>query len=314
MKKRNPFSYLAWLGLILLGLSVGASFYLFYVAQVRSEKAFLNNKPTAVTDPLYPYEQAFNGLAKEERAMQHQGLDQVAWYVPASEPTDKTVIVVHGFGQSKDMMKSYGYLFHRLGYNVLMPDNVAHGQSEGRIIGYGWSDRHNIIKWAQLLVEENPASQLVLYGLSMGGATVMMASGEDSLPSQVYALIEDAGYTSVWDELAFQAKSMYNLPAFPLLHQVSALSKIRAGFSYKEASSVEQLKKNDLPTLFIHGDKDTFVPTEMVYANYEATAGPKELYLVDGAVHADTFRRDMAGYERTVREFLKKVEKALDTP
>lgn len=183
------FKLLGLTSLLALVLSVGASFYFFRVAQVRGEKSFVASSDTPADSPLYPYQQAFEALPKEEREMTHQGLKQVAWYVPAAEATDKTVIVVHGFGQDKRRMRPYAYLFHKLGYNVLLPDNMAHGESEGQLIGYGWNDRLNLIRWAELLVEENPQSQLVLYGLSMGGATVMMASGEESLPEQVYALI-----------------------------------------------------------------------------------------------------------------------------
>lgn len=309
MTKRKLMKYLTRFFHILFALSVGASFYFFHVAQVRAEKSFINNKPTANSDPLYDYEQSFAQLDKETLEMTHGGLKQVAWYVHAAEQTDKTVIVVHGFGNRKERMQAYGWLFHKLGYNVLMPDNVAAGQSEGQIIGYGWTDRLNIIEWSKILVENHGANQITLYGLSMGGATVMMASGEESLPKQVVSIIEDAGYTSVWDELKYKAKEMYGLPAFPILYEVSALSKIRAGFSYGEASSVKQLEKNTLPVLFIHGDKDVFVPFDMVYENYEATQGPKELYVVKGAGHAKTFKADKDKYEEVIATFLKKYEK-----
>lgn len=305
MKKGLWLKLLGLTSLLFVVASVAASVYFFQVAQVRGEKSFVASSSVSPDNPLYPYQEAFEALPKEERQMSHQGLKQVAWYVPAAQKTDKTVIVVHGFGQDKRRMRPYGYLFHELGYNVLMPDNIAHGASEGQLIGYGWNDRLNLIKWAELLVEENPDTELVLYGLSMGGATVMMASGEESLPEQVVALITDAGYTSVWEELVFQAKDMYNLPAFPLLYQVSALSKLRAGFTYGEASSVKQLAKNTLPTLFIHGDSDTFVPTSMVYENYGATAGEKSLYLVPGADHSETFQTDVAAYEQVIQNFLE---------
>ncbi|MCU9533129.1 alpha/beta hydrolase [Streptococcus sp. CSL10205-OR2] len=294
---------------ILSMISLAATFYFFNEAQVRAEKTFINNKPTPETDPLYAYEKEFAALEKTTLEMTNGGLKQVAWYVEAPKKTDKTVIIVHGFSSSKERMMAYGWLFHKLGYNVLMPDNIAAGDSEGRIIGYGWNDRLNIIKWSEMLIDIKPNSQIILFGLSMGGATVMMASGEEELPKQVIAIIEDAGYTSVWDELVYQAKDMYNLPAFPLLYQVSAMSKIRAGFTYGEASSIKQLEKNTRPILFIHGSEDKFVPTEMVYENYEATTAPKELYIVEGADHAKTFSTDVKAYEEKIASFLKKYDK-----
>ena len=102
---------------------------------------------------------------------------------------------------------------------------------------------------------------------------------------------------------------MYNLPAFPILYEVSAISKIRAGFSYGQASSVNQLKNNTRPVLFIHGSDDTFVPTSMVYKNYQATQGEKELYIVKGAGHAKSFETDPQAYIEKISTFLKKYEK-----
>ncbi len=294
---------------LLFVASVGASFYFFHVAQIREEKSFINNNGRSKDNPLYAYEQSFDQLSKETLWMTNQGLKQDAWYVPAETATNKTVIVVHGFTNDKEDMKPYAWMFHELGYNVLMPDNMSHGDSEGQIIGYGWNDRLNVIKWAELLVEQNSDSEITLFGVSMGAATVMMASGEESLPDQVVNIIEDCGYTSVWDELKYQAKEMYNLPAFPILYEVSAISKIRAGFSYGQASSVNQLKKNTRPILFIHGSKDTFVPTSMVYKNYQATQGEKELYIAKGAGHAKSFETDPQTYIEKISTFLKKYEK-----
>lgn len=294
---------------LLFVVSVGASFYFFHVAQIREEKSFINNNGRSKDNPLYAYEQSFNQLTKETLWMTNQGLKQDAWYVPAETATNKTVIVVHGFTNDKEDMKPYAWMFHELGYNVLMPDNMSHGDSEGQIIGYGWNDRLNVIKWAELLVEQNSDSEITLFGVSMGAATVMMASGEESLPDQVVNIIEDCGYSSVWDELKYQAKEMYNLPAFPILYEVSAISKIRAGFSYGQASSVNQLKNNTRPVLFIHGGDDTFVPTSMVYKNYQATQGEKELYIVKGAAHAKSFESDPKTYIEKISAFLQKNEK-----
>ncbi|MGY3781420.1 alpha/beta hydrolase [Streptococcus gallolyticus] len=294
---------------LLFVVSVGASFYFFHVAQIREEKSFINNNGRSKDNSLYAYEQSFDQLTKETLWMTNQGLKQDAWYVPAETATNKTVIVVHGFTNDKEDMKPYAWIFHELGYNVLMPDNMSHGDSEGQIIGFGWNDRLNVIKWAELLVEQNSDSEITLFGVSMGAATVMMASGEESLPDQVVNIIEDCGYSSVWDELKYQAKDMYNLPAFPILYEVSAISKIRAGFSYGQASSVNQLKNNTRPVLFIHGGDDTFVPTSMVYKNYQATQGEKELYIVKGAGHAKSFETDPQAYIEKISTFLKKYEK-----
>ena len=76
----------------------------------------------------------------------------------------------------------------------------------------------------------------------MGAATVMMTSGE-KLPSNVRIIIEDCGYTSVWDEFAYELKYIFKLPTFPTLYNANIMTKIRAGYSLKKASCIKQLKK-----------------------------------------------------------------------
>lgn len=287
--------------------SVGASFYFFHVAQVRGNKSFINVKGTPKSSPLYQDEKDFLKIDKKTLTLTNDNLTLKAWYVPAETKTNKTVIVVHGFNAKKEEMSAYGMLFHKLGYNVLMPDNRGHGESQGKLIGYGVTDSRDVVKWTDKLIDNNPQSEITYFGISMGGATVMMASGKE-LPKNVKNIIEDCGYSSVWDELKFQAKDMYHLPAFPILYEVSAISKLRAGFTYgsPEASSVDALSRNKLPVLFIHGGDDDFVPTAMVNDNYAATKGPKELWIVKGAKHAQSLKVDKAGYYAKVKAFLEK--------
>jgi fermentation-respiration switch protein FrsA (DUF1100 family) len=188
-----------------------------------------------------------------------------------------------------------------------MPDMRAHGSSEGNIIGFGQTDKKDYVKWIEQVVKKNPNAEITLYGLSMGAATVMMTSGE-KLPDNVKNIIEDCGYDSVWNELAYQAKALYHLPKFPLLYEVSALSKLRAGFWYQEASATQALAKNKRPILFIHGSEDRFVPTEMVYKNFAATKGPKELWIVKGAKHASSIETAKDDYIDKIKNFLSKYD------
>ncbi|WP_172209181.1 alpha/beta hydrolase [Lactococcus hodotermopsidis] len=287
--------------------SVSASFYFFHVAQVRGKKAFIDEAETPKSSPLYQDEQDFLKLDKKTLTIENDGLTLKAWYVPAETKTNKTAIIVHGFNGCKEEMMAYGMLFHRLGYHVLMPDNRAHGISDGSLIGYGVTDKRDLIAWTNMLISTNAESEIIYFGLSMGAATVMLSTREH-LPKNVKSIIEDCGYTSVWDELSYQAKQMYGLPKFPLLYEVSAISKLRAGFSYDEngASAVKSLENNKLPVLFIHGTADDFVPTEMVNQNFAATKGPRELWLVKGAKHAKSLETDRNGYYAKVADFLAK--------
>ena len=234
------------------------------------------------------------------------GLTLKAWYAPADSPTDKTVIVANGYHSIRDRFPGYCYLFHKLGYNVLIPAYRASAESQGRFIGFGWKDRDDYKRWMAAVIERNPAAQICMAGISMGAATTMMTAGEPDLPANVKCFIEDCGYDSVFNEVAYVAKFNFRLPKFPFIYLLSFWSKIFAGYGYKTASSVNQLAKNRRPMLFIHGGNDTYVPTFMIHKNFAATKGPKKMLIVEGAKHAASYETDISLYHDTVKQFLDK--------
>jgi hypothetical protein len=232
-------------------------------------------------------------------------LDLTGYYYPATVPSKYTVIIAHGYSGTAFSMSSYaGYYHDELGFNVLLPDARAHGNSGGAYIGMGWPDRLDYADWIQMMINRNgPDTVIVLHGLSMGGATVLMTSGED-LPPNVQAIIDDCGYTSAEAQFAHLMNKMYRINSPVLLKQTSKLTKERAGYSFEEASALEQVKKSRIPTLFIHGEADDFVPFTMVQELYDACSAPKELYTVPGAGHAMACSTNPDEYIRQVRLFL----------
>lgn len=284
--------------------------YFYNYAVVPSKKDFLDNDTPGTSQTAQESEATKWFKNRENRqdwqltSMDHLKLSAI--YLPAEQESEKTVIVAHGYMGDAETMANYAKMFHDLGYNVLVPDARGHGRSEGKYIGFGWPERKDYVQWVdKILTEVGSSQKIVLYGVSMGAATVMMTSGE-SLPENVKAIIEDCGYSSVNEELAYQLKDMFNLPSFPLMQVTSLMTKIRAGYFFGEASAVNQLEKNKRPMLFIHGDADTFVPYEMLDKVYNATNGPKEKYVVKGAEHAKSYTQDPEKYQLVVKEFLAK--------
>ena len=117
-----------------------------------------------------------------------------------------------------------GYLYNRdLGYNILLPDLQHQGESEGRAIQMGWKDRFDVLQWMNIANKIfGDSTQMAVHGISMGGATTMMVSGEEQQPF-VKCFVEDCGYTSVWDEFSHELKSSFFLPPFPLMYTTSWL-------------------------------------------------------------------------------------------
>lgn len=173
----------------------------------------------------------------------------------------------------------------------------------------GWKDRIDVLKWIEMAPKTFGISadsmRLVVHGISMGAATTMCVSGEDT-PQYVRCFVEDCGYTSAWDEFEHELRGRYSLPAFPLLYTASWLTKIKYGWSFKEASPLKQVAKCKKPMLFIHGSKDTFVPTSMVYPLYDAKPQPKELWIAPGSDHAFAYRDHRKEYIRKVEAFVNR--------
>ena len=193
------------------------------------------------------------------------------------------MICVHGFHSYHYREFAYYIRFyHELGYNILLPDNRAHGQSEGHYIGFGWLDRLDILEWIKKMEEyfHNEPMSIVLHGISMGGATVLMVSGEE-LSDNVKAIVADCSYTSAYDEFKYYLKNK-GCPPFLLLPSATLLSKKTVGYNFKQASAVNQVKKSKTPTLFIHGNQDHFVPTYMALELYNACQAEKKLLIVNG--------------------------------
>ncbi|WP_260472004.1 alpha/beta hydrolase [Bacillus salinus] len=217
----------------------------------------------------------------------------------------KWAIVVHGYTSHAGQMTRWIRNFHEQGYNVLAPDLRGHGKSEGAYIGMGWHDRLDILLWIEEITKVEPQAEIVLFGISMGGATVMMTAGED-LPSNVKVIVEDCGYSSVSDVFTYQLDDLFSLPAFPVLNAANTVTNIRAGYDLFKASAVEQVAKSNTPILFIHGDQDTFVPYEMIDDVYEAAKVEKEKLVIPGAGHGEAEKIDPDLYWRTIWGFVEK--------
>lgn len=230
-----------------------------------------------------------------------------AYYVASARPTAKTAVIVHGYTDNAIRMMMIGHLYNKeLGFNILLPDLRYTGLSEGHAIQMGWLDRNDVMLWMETAHRMyGDSTRMVVHGISMGAATTMMVAGEKQ-PDYVKCFIEDCGYTSVWEQFAKELKEQFHLPRFPLMYTADWLCRLEYGWGFKEASAQKQVAKCHLPMLFIHGDKDDYVPTWMVYKLYEAKPQPKELWITSEAGHAHSYLLHTEAYTEKVKAFTDK--------
>lgn len=315
MKKKKWLKIAIIIISILLILDIVASFYFYNLAIKRGPKDFLQgNTDLDVSDDAMEVfmDGDWRSWTRDQDfetwdMTSDDGLDLKGYYLEADEPTDKTVILAHGYLGNASDMGLFGQYYHdTLGYNIFMADARGHGDSGGDYIGFGWDDRLDYVDWIDRVIDElGPDTEIVLHGVSMGAATVLMASGED-LPDNVKAIVADSPYTSVYDMFAYQMKRMFHIPDIPVLPSTSIVTQLRAGYSLKEASALEQVKKADVPILYIHGEADTFVPTDMSQELYENTKSEAELMTIPNAGHGEGYVIAENKYIDKLNRFLNK--------
>lgn len=285
-----------------------ASTYFYKTAVGINKKEFVDEfsmDEIVPNDPWKEEKEWYGSVTKETLTM--KSTDQLTLsglLIPHDEKTHKFAIIAHGYSGSNRDMAPWAKLYYDLGFNLLIPDARGHGESDGDYIGFGWHERKDYANWIEKLITEyGDETEIILFGLSMGAATVMNVSGE-ALPHNVKAIIEDCGYSSVTKEMAHQLKTMYKLPQYPFIPMTSLITKVKAGYWFGEASPEEQVKKSSTPILFIHGDEDDFVPTHMAYELYHSAKSPKELYIAIGAKHGYAYVTDKDMYRTRIKHFL----------
>lgn len=296
----------------LTGLCFAGNFYYDVILNAEIDTAalfsdYLQDSDISIFQTEYSYD-SIKWLKDGSEDIYINAEDEIrlhAYQVENSASEGKWAIILHGYGGNGLQMCGEAKKFYKMGYSLVIPDMRGCGESQGKSVGMGWLDRKDIICWVNHIIGGNRNAQIVLYGVSMGGAAVMMTTGE-SLPQNVKAAIEDCGYSSVKDEFAEQIEGFFGLPEFPVLYAAEAVTFFRAGYSFSEASSVEQVKKSQTPTLFIHGDCDEFVPCEMLNEVFEAAACPKERLIVPGACHVGSSGKNPQLYWSVVERFLGK--------
>lgn len=191
------------------------------------------------------------------------------------------------------------------GINILMVDERTHGKSEGKATTFGIRERYDCKLWTEYAVSRfGEKTDLILAGVSMGAATVMMAS-ELGLPENVRAIVADCGFSEPAAIIKETIRKM-KLPVKPLYLLVSLGAHVFGGFDLKEATALSAVKKLQIPILFIHGKEDTVVPLSMCEELYESCAGKKEKLIVEEADHANSAVVDFEAYERAVMDFLNR--------
>lgn len=230
--------------------------------------------------------------------------ERLVGHLYTQENAKRLIIAMHGWRSS--WSHDFGVIsefWEKNDCNILYAEQRGQNGSGGSYMGFGMMERFDCLSWiksANAHMEER--LPVYLAGVSMGASTVLMASGL-KLDQNVAGIMADCGFTSadaIWRHVA---KNNLRISYGIMGRIANDMCRKRINMSADECSTIDALKRNRVPVLFIHGSDDRFVPVEMTYENYKACAAPKRLLIVPGAGHAMSYMVDKATYEKEVIDF-----------
>lgn len=236
------------------------------------------------------YTSSFDGLSLHGRLLKGRSGD--------------CIILVHGYRSSgeNDFAGIAQYYIGR-GFSVLLIDQRAHGQSEGREISFGTREREDVRRWVEC-ARANLGGRIWLHGISMGAATVLMAAGE-GFEAPVEGIVADSSFTSPRDVLAYQMTRQYHLPQFPFVPIGTLAGMLIAGRDFAFGSVIRAAQAAKEPVLFICGVEDRSLPPGSTERLRAARGERDPMLKVPGAKHALGWLRDPDGYAKALDSFIK---------
>ena len=194
-------------------------------------------------------------------------------------------------------------LSFQMGHNVLLIDERAHGRSEGNTISFGILERLDLLDWVNYAVDRfGDDVKILLYGVSMGGATVLMAS-DLPLPQNVKGIIADCPYAKPLDVILHVGKQR-SFPNWLIKPFAILAAKIYGGFDLLETDVERAVKHTKVPILILHGEDDRYVPCSMSEVAAQANPEMVRRFTFPGAAHGISYLVDTARYHQIVREFI----------
>lgn len=299
------------LAAIMLLVFVSGAYVFFIACAKRKDVDWLNEEAVSKT----PNAQYYACMVASDKWLKSHNAEDVytnaadgvqlhALWIPAKN-SKATVLLAHGYRSTMLLDFHLAFeLFHRLGLNILVPEQRTHGESGGKFITFGVKESQDMARWINFHNGELSQDPMVLYGISMGAST-MLYLADRKLPENVKGIIADCGFTSPAEIISSVFRKVLHLPAAPSVWVAGIFAKVFAGFSLWEKDTRKSLANARIPVLMIHGEADGFVPCWMTRQGYDACTGRKELLMVPEAEHGLSYVVDGYRYTARVIDFLK---------
>lgn len=231
-------------------------------------------------------------------------------YLPNPNPTKDTIVFVHGIAANRLMGLWYVPLYWNAGYNVLLYDSRASGESGGNSVTWGFYERYDLDQWVDWLQQHNPGGVVGVHGMSMGAATALMHAEINETTHKVQFYIADSAYADLEQLLTQQINTAIKLdnPNWIklFLWYANVAANWQAGFRFADVSPVQVVPKVTTPVLYLHGAADVVVPAAMSEQLYAATKGYKEKRIFPQDAHVMAYFKHQGEYRQQILKFINK--------
>lgn len=273
-------------------------------------------KATPETDPMSQYRFGFEPVEFEST----DGLTLSGWWIPARAPSGtgtlardpafgtKTVIVCHGWGENKSTHLVLARRLVPAGYNALIFDFRAHGQSQGQITTLGDLERRDVLGAVRWLQQNRPreSQRIVGLGASTGAAALIAAAADPAPEGQA---IQALAVYGAFDELPLLSRNLATLSFSPPMDWLTTwvgigMASVQSGTNlagFKPAALVHDIWPR--PILVIHATYDMRVPFDRGYRLFQQASFPKQPLWLTNEFQDEAIRDDSAA--ETVREFFE---------
>ena len=235
-----------------------------------------------------------------------------ATYIPNPQATNRTLIFLHGFTESRLSGLNYMDIYLNEGFNLLLVDSRAHGDSGGLSVTWGNYEKYDLDQWLDWVNNRFPGGMTGIHGISMGAATALMHAELNEVNKRVAFYIADSSYSDFETLLALQMEQRLDSPGKLLtkllLQYANVAAYFNSRFTFHQASPVRAVRNITTPVLYIHGEADKLVPASMSLDLYYATKGPRQFYQFPQTGHVGAIFKDRQQYGSLVRKFVQSID------
>lgn len=233
-------------------------------------------------------------------------------YIPNSNTTDKTIIFLHGFTGHRGLGLNYLEIYLKNGFNVLLVDSRAHGESGGHSITWGNYEKYDLEQWLDWLTARSNQGIIGIHGVSMGAATALLHAELNETNKRVAFYIADSAYSDL--ETLFALQLEHYLPKLfvpqALIQYANFVAYLDSRFTFHQAAPIRSVSQVTTPILYLHGASDQVVPEYMSYELYQATKGFKQIHIFPKTNHLNAIYDYREQYSYLIQKFINDASKA----